>query len=54
MVLLFRGASSGSESDLFFGNFFFGLEFKPIQDDFQHAFACATDEADGSIVLAGL
>ena len=36
---LFCGASSGSESSLFFSNFFFNLGFKPIQDNFQHDFA---------------
>ena len=36
---LFCGASSGSELSLFFRNYFFSLEFKPIQDDFQHDFA---------------
>ena len=36
---LFCGASSGSEPSLFFSNYFFSLGFKPIQDNFQHAFA---------------
>ena len=36
---LFRGASSSSESSLFFSNYFFSLGFKPIQDNFQHDFA---------------
>ena len=45
---LFCGASSGSESSLFFSNYFFSLGFKPIQDDFQHDFARMTDEADSS------
>ena len=36
---LFCGASSGSEPSLFFSNYFFGLGFKPIQDNFQHDFA---------------
>ena len=31
---LFCGASSGSEPSLFFSNYFCGLGFKPIQDDF--------------------
>ena len=48
------GASSGSESSLFFSNYFFSLGFKPIQDDFQHDFAWMTDEADSSVVLAEL
>ena len=51
---LFCGASSGSESSLFFSNYFFSLGFKPIQDDFQHDFARMTDEADSSVVLAEL
>ena len=38
---LFCGASSGSEPNLFFGNHFFNLGFKPIQDDFQHD--CSND-----------
>ena len=45
---LFYGASSGSEPSLFFSNYFFGLGFKPIQDDFQHDFARMTNEADSS------
>ena len=48
---LFFGASSGSEPNLFFSNYFFSLGFKPIQDDFQHDFARMTDEADSSVVL---
>ena len=36
---LFCGASSGSESTLFFSDYFFSLGFKPIQDNFQHDFA---------------
>ena len=36
---LFYGAPSGSEPSLFFSNYFFSLEFKPIQDGFQHDFA---------------
>ena len=51
---LFCGASSGSEPSLFFGNYFFSLGFKPIQDDFQHGFARMIDEADSSVVLAKL
>ena len=51
---LFCGASSGSEPSLFFGNYFFSLGFKPIQDDFQHDFAGMNDEADSSVVLAEL
>ena len=49
---LFCGTSSGSESRLFFSNYFFSLGLKPIQDDFQHDFARMTDEADSSVVLA--
>ena len=51
---LFCGAPSGSESNLFFSNYFFGLGFKHIQDDFQHDFARFTVEADSSVVLAEL
>ena len=51
---LFCGASYGSDSSLFFSNYFFSLEFKPIQDDFQYDFARITDEADGSVVLTEL
>ena len=36
---LFCGASSRSESSLFFSNYFLSLGFKPIQDNFQHDFA---------------
>ena len=46
---LFCGASSGSEPSLSFSTYFFSLEFKPIQDDFQHYFARMTDEADRAI-----
>ena len=49
---LFCGASAGSDPSLFFGNYFFSLGFKPIQDDFQHGFARMIDEADSSVVLA--
>ena len=49
---LFYAASSSSESNLFFSNYFFG--FKQIQDDFQHEFARMTDEAVSSVVLAEL
>ena len=51
---LFCGASSDSESSLFFGKYLFGLGFNPIQDDFQHNFVRMTDEADSSVVLAEL
>ena len=51
---LFCGASSGSEPSLLFSNYLFSLEFKPIQDDFQHGFAWVTNEADSSVVLAEL
>ena len=51
---LFCGASSGSESSLFFSNYFFCLGFKPIQDDFQHDFARMTEEAYNSVVLTVL
>ena len=43
-------ASYGSEPSLFFSNYFLSLVFKPIQDDFQHAFARKTDEVDSSVV----
>ena len=36
---LFCGAPSGPDSSMFFGNYLFGLGFKPLQDDFQHDFA---------------
>ena len=49
---LFHVASSGSDSGLFFSNYFFGLRFKPITDDFQHDFVWVTDEADNSVDLA--
>ena len=48
---MFCGASFGSEPSLFFRHYFFGLWFKPIQDDFQHDFPRMTDEADSSVVL---
>ena len=51
---LFCGASTGSEPSLFFSNYFFSLEFKPIQGGFQHDFARMTDKADSSVVLAEL
>ena len=51
---LFCGASSDSESSLFFSNYFFSLGFKLIQDGFQYDFARMTDEADSSVVLAEL
>ena len=51
---LFCSASSGSKPSLFFSNYFFTLEFKPFQDDFQHDFARMSDEADSSVVLAEL
>ena len=51
---LFCGASSSSESCLFFSNYFFSLKFKPIQDAFQHYLARMTDEAVSSVVLAEL
>ena len=51
---LIDGASSGSEPNLFFSNYFFSLGFQPIQDEFQHDFARMTDEADSSVVLAEL
>ena len=51
---LFCGASSGSEPSLFLKNYFFSLEYKPIQDDFQHDFARMTNEADSSVVLTEL
>ena len=49
---MFCGAFSGSEPSLFFSNYFFSLGFKSVQDDFHHAFARKTDEADSSAVLA--
>ena len=49
---LFFDASSDSEPTLFFSNYLFSLRFKPIQDDFLHAFARMIDEDDRSVVLA--
>ena len=51
---LFCGALSGPETSLFFGNYLYGLMFKPIRNDFQHDFARMTVEADSSVVLAEL
>ena len=51
---LFCGAPSGSLPSLFFGNYLFGLGFKPVQADFQHDFAPMTDEADSSVVTTEL
>ena len=51
---LFCGVSSGCEPNLFFSNYLFSLRFKSIQDDFQHAFARMTDEADSYVILAEL
>ena len=51
---LFCGAPSSSEPSLFVSNCFFSLGFKPVQDDFRHAFAGMTDETDSSMVLAEL
>ena len=49
MVLPFR-----FEPSLFFSNYLFSLEFKPIQDDFKFDFARMTYEVDCSVVLAQL
>ena len=35
---LFCGAPSGPDSSMFFGNYLFGLGFKPFQDDVQRDF----------------
>ena len=51
---LFCGASSGSETSLFFSNYFFNLGFKPIQDHGFYDSARMTDGADSSLVLAEL
>ena len=51
---LFCGASSGSESSLFFSNYLFTFGFEPVQDDFQHDLTCMTDGTNGSVILAGL
>ena len=51
---LFCGAVASSEPSLFFSSYLHGLGLKPVQDDFQHDFARATDEADSSEVLAEL
>ena len=44
VVDLFPGASFGSEPSLFFSHHFFGLGFKPVQNDCQHKFARVTDK----------
>ena len=49
---LFCGAPSGSESSLFFGNYLFGLGYKPIQDAFQYDLVRMIDDADSSVVLS--
>ena len=41
---LIFGASSGSETSLFFSNHFFSLGLKPIQNDFQHDFVRMTQD----------
>ena len=51
---LFCHAPSSCEPRLFTSNCLFSLEFKPIQDDFQHDFARMTDDADSYVVLAEL
>ena len=51
---LFCGVPYGNEPSLFFGNYFFGLGFKPVRDPFQCVFARMTDEADSSVSLADL
>ena len=49
---LFCGAPSSSEPSVFFSDYFSGLGFKPVQDDFQHDFARMINEADGSVFLS--
>ena len=51
---LLCGASHGSEPSLFFSNYLFDLEFKPVQDDFQHGFAQMNGGGDGSLILTEL
>ena len=51
---LYRGASSGSEPNLFLCDYLLGLGFKLAQYDFHHDFARMTDEVDSSVVLAEL
>ena len=36
---------------LFFSDYFSGLGFKPVQNDFQHGVARMINEADGSVFL---
>ena len=38
---------------MFFSDYFSGLGFKPVQDDFQHDFARMINEADGSVIFNG-
>ena len=45
---MFCGASSGSETSLFFSNYLSRMGFKPVHDEFQHNFAQMTDEADNN------
>ena len=51
---MFCGASSSSESSLFFSNNVFSLWSKPVRYEFQHDFTWMIDEADGSSVVAEL
>ena len=48
---MFFAAPSSSEPSVFFSDYFSGLGFKPVQDDFQHDFARMINEADGSVFL---
>ena len=49
---LFRGASFTAKISLLFGCDLLCLWFQSNQDDFQHCFACMTNEADGSVALS--
>ena len=51
---MFCSAPSGSEPSLLLSNDLNSFWFKPVQDDFQRDIARVADEADGSVVLAGL
>ena len=51
---LFCGASPGSEPSLFFCNNLFSLGFEPVQDESEHGFTWMIDEANSSVILAGL
>ena len=51
---LFCGTPLGSNPSLFFSDDLFGLNFNPVQDDFQQDFTRMTDMANSSVALAEL